>query len=121
MGGAMLRDFAIVATAFEVDVAKARQAGLIGAVALTLGSHGNRAGAGEPDWAAPNRSTLEGRDPVIRPALYPQIATKIDPIDDVEAGAAAVQALHVYKVSRRGPVRIIMKLLHMLVIRPALP
>lgn len=38
MGGAMLRDFAIVATAFEVDVAKARQAGLIGAVALTLGT-----------------------------------------------------------------------------------
>jgi malonate transporter MadM subunit len=38
MGGAMLRDFAIVATAFEVDVDKARQAGLIGAVALGLGT-----------------------------------------------------------------------------------
>ncbi|WP_234686000.1 malonate transporter subunit MadM [Bradyrhizobium monzae] len=38
MGGAMLRDFAIVATAFEVDVVHARKAGLIGAVALGLGT-----------------------------------------------------------------------------------
>lgn len=38
MGGAMLRDFAIVATAFEVDVVKARSAGLIGAIALGLGT-----------------------------------------------------------------------------------
>lgn len=38
MGGAMLRDFAIVATAFEVDVARARQAGAIGAIALALGT-----------------------------------------------------------------------------------
>ncbi|HVJ42164.1 MAG TPA: malonate transporter subunit MadM [Dongiaceae bacterium] len=38
MGGAMLRDFAIVATAFEVDVVRARKAGLIGAVALGLGT-----------------------------------------------------------------------------------
>lgn len=38
MGGAMLRDFAIVATAFEVDVARAKKAGLIGAVALGLGT-----------------------------------------------------------------------------------
>ena len=38
MGGAMLRDFAIVATAFEVDVARARQAGLIGALAVVLGA-----------------------------------------------------------------------------------
>jgi malonate transporter MadM subunit len=38
MGGAMLRDFAIVATACEVDVARARQAGLIGALALVLGT-----------------------------------------------------------------------------------
>jgi malonate transporter MadM subunit len=38
MGGAMLRDFAIVATAFEVDVERAKQAGLIGAVALCLGT-----------------------------------------------------------------------------------
>ena len=37
MGGAMLRDFAIVATAFEVDVAKAKAAGLYGALALALG------------------------------------------------------------------------------------
>ena len=34
----MLRDFAIVATAFEVDVEKAKKAGLIGAVALVLGT-----------------------------------------------------------------------------------
>lgn len=34
----MLRDFAIVATAFEVDVVHARKAGLIGAVALGLGT-----------------------------------------------------------------------------------
>ena len=38
MGGAMLRDFAIVATAFEVDVAQVRRAGLIGAVAIGLGT-----------------------------------------------------------------------------------
>ncbi|HVJ34499.1 MAG TPA: malonate transporter subunit MadM [Terriglobia bacterium] len=38
LGGAMLRDFAIVATAFEVDVVQARKAGLIGAVALGLGT-----------------------------------------------------------------------------------
>ena len=38
MGGGMLRDFAIVATAFEVDVREARKAGLLGAVALALGT-----------------------------------------------------------------------------------
>jgi malonate transporter MadM subunit len=38
MGGAMLRDFAIVATAFEVQVEEARKAGLIGFVALVLGT-----------------------------------------------------------------------------------
>jgi malonate transporter MadM subunit len=38
MGGTMLRDFAIVATAFEVQVVEARKAGLIGAVALLLGT-----------------------------------------------------------------------------------
>jgi malonate transporter MadM subunit len=38
MGGAMLRDFAIVATAFEVDVEHARKAGVIGAVAIVLGT-----------------------------------------------------------------------------------
>src|SRR5947209_20435153 len=36
MGGAMLRDFAIVATAFELDVVHARTAGPIGAIALGL-------------------------------------------------------------------------------------
>ncbi|TWB34556.1 malonate transporter subunit MadM [Nitrospirillum pindoramense] len=38
LGGAMLRDFAIVATAFEVDVVQARKAGAIGALALALGT-----------------------------------------------------------------------------------
>ncbi|WP_019903722.1 malonate transporter subunit MadM [Methylobacterium sp. 77] len=38
MGGAMLRDFAIVATAFEVDVVEARRAGILGVVALALGT-----------------------------------------------------------------------------------
>ena len=38
MGGNMLRDFAIVATAFEVHPAEARRAGWIGAVALLLGT-----------------------------------------------------------------------------------
>jgi malonate transporter MadM subunit len=38
LGGNMLRDFAIVATAFEVDVAEARKAGLLGAIALALGT-----------------------------------------------------------------------------------
>ncbi|MBW8900850.1 MAG: malonate transporter subunit MadM, partial [Massilia sp.] len=38
MGGAMLRDFAIVATAFEVQVVEARKAGLVGALALVLGT-----------------------------------------------------------------------------------
>jgi malonate transporter MadM subunit len=38
MGGNMLRDFAIVATAFEVHAEEARRAGWIGAVALMLGT-----------------------------------------------------------------------------------
>jgi malonate transporter MadM subunit len=38
LGGAMLRDFAIVATAFEVDVTEARKAGLMGVIALALGT-----------------------------------------------------------------------------------
>ena len=38
MGGAMLRDFAIVATAFEVQAAEARRAGLVGAISLLLGT-----------------------------------------------------------------------------------
>ena len=38
MGGNMLRDFAIVATAFEVQPEEARRAGWIGAVALLLGT-----------------------------------------------------------------------------------
>ncbi len=37
MGGAMLRDFAIVATAFDVDVAEARKAGVAGAVSIVIG------------------------------------------------------------------------------------
>lgn len=38
MGGAMMRDFAIVATAFEVQVEEARKAGMIGAISLLLGT-----------------------------------------------------------------------------------
>lgn len=38
MGGAMLRDFAIVATAFEVDVVEAKKAGLLGVIALAIGT-----------------------------------------------------------------------------------
>jgi malonate transporter MadM subunit len=38
MGGAMLRDFTIVATAFEIDVSHIRRSGLLGIVALTLGT-----------------------------------------------------------------------------------
>lgn len=38
MGGSMLRDFAIVATAFEVDVAHVRRAGVIGIIAIGLGT-----------------------------------------------------------------------------------
>lgn len=38
MGGAMMRDFAIVATAFEVHVDEAKKAGLIGVIALLLGT-----------------------------------------------------------------------------------
>ncbi len=38
MGGNMLRDFAIVATAFEVQATEARRAGWIGAIALLLGT-----------------------------------------------------------------------------------
>src|SRR4051794_11206588 len=36
MGGAMLRDFAIVATAFEVDAVEARKAGLLGVISYDL-------------------------------------------------------------------------------------
>jgi malonate transporter MadM subunit len=38
MGGNMLRDFAIVATAFEVHAGEARRAGWVGAIALMLGT-----------------------------------------------------------------------------------
>lgn len=38
MGGAMMRDFAIVATAFEVQVDEAKKAGLVGVMALLLGT-----------------------------------------------------------------------------------
>jgi malonate transporter MadM subunit len=38
MGGAMLRDFAIVATAFEVQATEARKAGLVGVISLLLGT-----------------------------------------------------------------------------------
>lgn len=38
MGGAMLRDFAIVATAFEVQTTEVRKAGLVGVLALLLGT-----------------------------------------------------------------------------------
>lgn len=38
MGGAMMRDFAIVATAFEVHVDEAKKAGLIGVFSLFLGT-----------------------------------------------------------------------------------
>ena len=38
MGGAMLRDFAIVATAFEVQATEARKAGMVGAISLLLGT-----------------------------------------------------------------------------------
>lgn len=38
MGGTMLRDFAIVATAFEVQATEVRRAGWIGAIALLLGT-----------------------------------------------------------------------------------
>ena len=38
LGGAMIRDFAIVATAFEVDVKEAKRAGLLGVIALTIGT-----------------------------------------------------------------------------------
>ncbi|RQS11059.1 malonate transporter subunit MadM [Burkholderia sp. Bp9002] len=38
MGGAMLRDFAIVATAFEVQPTEARKAGLVGVLSLLLGT-----------------------------------------------------------------------------------
>ncbi len=38
MGGAMLRDFAIVATAFEVQATEAKRAGMVGALSLVLGT-----------------------------------------------------------------------------------
>ena len=38
MGGNMLRDFAIIATAFEVHAEEARRAGWVGAIALLLGT-----------------------------------------------------------------------------------
>lgn len=38
MGGAMFRDFAIVATAFEVQASEAKKAGFIGALSLLLGT-----------------------------------------------------------------------------------
>ena len=38
LGGGMLRDFAITATAFEVDVDEAKKAGMLGAIALAFGT-----------------------------------------------------------------------------------
>ncbi len=38
MGGNLFRDFAIVGTAFEVNVAQAKRAGLLGAVSIALGT-----------------------------------------------------------------------------------
>lgn len=38
MGGGLLRDFAVTATAFNIDIARARRAGMVGAVALVLGT-----------------------------------------------------------------------------------
>lgn len=37
MGGAMLRDLAIVATALDVDIVEARKAGVVGAVSIVVG------------------------------------------------------------------------------------
>lgn len=38
MGGSLFRDFAIVATAFDIDIDKAKQAGLLGIASLVLGT-----------------------------------------------------------------------------------
>ena len=37
MGGAMLRDFAIVATAYDVNIVEARRAGLVGTISIVVG------------------------------------------------------------------------------------
>ena len=52
MGGAMLRDFAIVATAFEVQATEARKAGLVGAVTYIVGPVTGAAIGATPDVMA---------------------------------------------------------------------
>ena len=58
LGGGMLRDFAIVATAFEVDADKARRAGLLGVISIALGTIIPFTVGGAAAWA------LGYRDPV---------------------------------------------------------
>lgn len=58
LGGAMLRDFAIVATAFEVDPDKARRAGLLGALSIGLGTIIPFAVGGTAAWALGYRDAV---------------------------------------------------------------
>jgi malonate transporter MadM subunit len=58
LGGAMLRDFAIVATAFEVDPDKARRAGLLGAISIGLGTIIPFAVGGTAAWALGYRDAV---------------------------------------------------------------
>src|SRR6476661_5369391 len=70
MGGAMLRAFAIVATAFEVDVIEARRAGMLGVVALALGHDPavHRSGPPSP-W--PMATPMRSASPPSVPARSP--------------------------------------------------
>jgi malonate transporter MadM subunit len=58
LGGAMLRDFAIVATAFEVDADKARRAGLLGAVCIGFGTLVPFLAGGSIAWALGYRDAV---------------------------------------------------------------
>ncbi len=91
LGGAMLRDFAIVATAFEVDPDKARRAGLLGVAAIGLGTLIPFVVGGTAAWA------LGYRDPVSVTTIGAGAITYIvGPVTGAAIGASsAVMALSI--------------------------
>jgi malonate transporter MadM subunit len=84
MGGAMLRDFAIVATAFGVDLGEIRRAGTGAALSLVVGVLGSFAVGAAVAWA------FGYRDPVSMTTLGAGAATYIvGPVTGTAIGASS--------------------------------
>jgi malonate transporter MadM subunit len=84
MGGAMLRDFAIVATAFGVDLGEIRRAGAGAALSLVVGVLGSFAVGAAVAWA------FGYRDPVSMTTLGAGAATYIvGPVTGTAIGASS--------------------------------